>query len=56
MRPIRELLEQSVLQMDRQVGRVQNATLLDLVHSMRFREFTDSRDSIFWHYGSCIAC
>jgi hypothetical protein len=47
MRPIRELLEQSVLQMNQQVGRVQNVTLLDVVHTMRFREFTDSRDSIY---------
>ncbi|KIL92938.1 hypothetical protein FAVG1_04119 [Fusarium avenaceum] len=47
MRPIRELLEQSILQIDRQVGRVQNATLLDAVHSMRFREFTNPMDSIY---------
>lgn len=47
MRPIREILEQSVLQMDCQVGRVQNATLLDAVHSMRFREFTNPIGSIF---------
>lgn len=33
--------------MDRQVGRVQNATLLDAVHSMRFREFSTPMDSIY---------
>ncbi|KAM0257983.1 hypothetical protein ACHAPA_011483 [Fusarium lateritium] len=47
MRPIRELLEQSVLQMNRQVGRAQNVTLLDVVHTMRFRKFTHACDSIY---------
>ncbi|KAM0294607.1 hypothetical protein ACHAO9_001042 [Fusarium lateritium] len=47
MRPIRELLEQSVLQMNRQVGRAQNVTLLDVVHTMRSRKFTHACDSIY---------
>lgn len=47
MRPIRELLEQSVAQMYKQAGLVKEPEILDVVHSMRFRKFTDARDSIY---------
>ncbi|KAG5746890.1 hypothetical protein H9Q70_010415 [Fusarium xylarioides] len=47
MRPIRELLEQSISQMYKQAGLVKEPEILDAVHSMRFRKFTDARDSIY---------
>lgn len=47
LRPIRELLEQSAAHMDKQAGRSQVPTFLDLVHAMRHRESSDPRDSIY---------
>ncbi|KFA79197.1 hypothetical protein S40288_02391 [Stachybotrys chartarum IBT 40288] len=47
LRPIRELLEQSVASRDREMGISRAATLLDLVHTMRHMQSSDPRDKIF---------
>lgn len=47
LRPIRELLEQSVADRDRKLGIRRPMTFLDLVHAMRHRESTDPRDRIY---------
>lgn len=47
LRPVRELLEQSVATRDKEHGITRATTLLDLVHTMRHRQSTDPRDKIY---------
>ncbi|KAI8725700.1 hypothetical protein NCS52_00141700 [Fusarium sp. LHS14.1] len=54
MRPLRELLEQTVAHMDKLAGVSPHATFLDIVHQMRHRQSTDPRDKIFGLLGLAL--